>query len=430
VNKKISSMAADIASAISEGTKKWTKTRKAEERRPAMRMFRGERMTRTRRIEWADVMTPELMTEGYLKTSGNRALPAEARQFMYSVRPALQEAAHQPLDSQYFTKKLLPKFMTDHRELTADWDVVFGARGHFSEPHTNYSIGLGTVEVRQYLASLHDPKLIGAFLKSAGIDFRGPEGSFGALLFVEKEGFDPLLHAAQIPNKFDIATMSTKGTSVTAARRLADIMCDAYDIPLLPLRDMDYTGFSISNTLHNDTWRYEFENQIEVIELGLSLVDAQAMGLQEEYQPHTRGKKAKMIENMRENGATEAEIDFMFRDFDQRKATRRIELNAMTSPQFVDYLESKLKAAGIKKIVPNKMLLGETYRFYTRSCKAERIIKPQLKKLESLEVPVPRDLEKRVHAYLKKHPTVRWDAAIDAIVRGKTAQRNQRAAQT
>ena len=37
MNKKISSMAADIASAISEGTKKWTKTRKSEERRPAMR---------------------------------------------------------------------------------------------------------------------------------------------------------------------------------------------------------------------------------------------------------------------------------------------------------------------------------------------------------------------------------------------------------
>ena len=62
----------------------------------------------------------------------------------------------------------------------------------------------------------------------------------------------------------------------------------------------------------------------------------------------------------------------------------------------------------------------------TRSCKAERIIKPQLKKLESLKVPVPRDLEKRVQAYLKKHPTVRWDAAVDAIVRGKTKNKAQR----
>ena len=259
--KTSNSMAADIDSAIREATKKWTKTRKAEERRPAMRIFRGQRMRRERRTEWADVMTPELMTEGYLQTSGNRRLPAEARQFMYSVRGPLQEAAGQALPDQYFTKTLLPKFMADNRELTHDWDVVFGARGHFKEPHTNYSFGLGTVEVREYLASLRDPKLIAAFLKPAGIEFRGPEGSFGGLGFIEKQGFDPLLRAAQIAEKFDIATMSTKGTSVTAARHLADIICDAYDIPLLPLRDMDYTGFSISSTLHNDTWRYEFENK-------------------------------------------------------------------------------------------------------------------------------------------------------------------------
>ena len=125
----------------------------------------------------------------------------------------------------------------------------------------DYSFGLGTVEVREYLASLHEPKLIAAFLKPAGIDFRGPSGSFGAVLFIEKEGFDPLLRAAQIAEKFDIATMSTKGMSVTAARHLADIMCDAYDIPLLLLRDMDYTGFSISGTLQRDTWRYEFQNR-------------------------------------------------------------------------------------------------------------------------------------------------------------------------
>jgi hypothetical protein len=425
--KTSNSMAADIDSAFREATKKWTKTRKTEERRPAMRQFRGQRMRNERRTEWADVMTPELMTKAYMKTSGNRRLPAEARQFMYSARPDMQKAAGQALDGQYFTKTLLPKFMVDNPGLTHDWDVVFGARGHFKEPHAQFSLGLGTVEVRQYLASLHDPKLIAAFLKPAGIEFRGPSRSFGGLLFVEKEGFDPLLRAAQIAEKFDIATMSTKGTSVTAARHLADIMCDAYDIPLLPLRDMDYTGFSISSTLHNDTWRYEFQNHIKVIELGLSLVDAEEMGLQSEYQQHTRGQKETMIEKMRENGATEAEIDFMFRDFDltQPPRTRRIELNAMTSPQFVDYLERKLKQAGIKKIVPAKALLGETYRLYTRGCEAERIIKPQLKKLESLEVPVPRDLESRVGAYLKKHPTIRWDAAVDAIVRNTKKPRHR-----
>ena len=31
----------------------------------------------------------------------------------------------------------------------------------------------------------------------------------------------------------------------------------------------------------------------------------------------------------------------MFADFDTARSTRRVELNAMTSPQFIDFLERK-----------------------------------------------------------------------------------------
>jgi Topoisomerase 6 subunit A/Spo11, Toprim domain len=315
---------------------------------------------------------------------------------------------------------MLPKFMADNPELTAKWDVVFGARGNFHEPYGGCSFGLGTLEVRAYLASLHEPRHIAAFLKSAGIEFRGPSGNFGGLLFIEKEGFSRLLAAAHIAEEFDIATMSTKGTSVTAARYLADMICDAYDIPLLIARDLDKTGFSISGTLQRDTWRYEFENQIKVIELGLSLDDVEQMKLEFEYQFHEKGDKEKMIANLRENDASEAVIDFMFQDFDSfrhRRCTRRVELNAMTSPQFVAFLKRKLKHVGIKKIVPGKSDLGNAYRLFARGREAERIVKPVLKKLEDFNVTVPRDLEQQVRSYLRKNPAQRWDAAVAAVVK-------------
>ena len=68
-----------------------------------------------------------------------------------------------------------------------------------------------------------------------------------------------------------------------------------------------------------------------------------------------------MIANLRENGASEAEIAFMFRDFDRMRSTRRVELNAMTSPQFVAFLERKLRENGVAKIVPDQDLLAEVY---------------------------------------------------------------------
>jgi hypothetical protein len=176
----------------------------------------------------------------------------------------------------------------DLTETGVDWDVVYDARGHFNEPHDGRSFSIGTLAVRQYLADLDDPKLVEATLAEAKVDTCGPRGSFGAVLFVEKEGFDPLLKAAHIAERFDLALMSTKGMSVTAARELADEMCHDHDIPLLLLHDFDKSGFSIAGTLQRDTRRYTFTNEIEVIDLGLGLADVDAMGLESEYQHHPK----------------------------------------------------------------------------------------------------------------------------------------------
>src|SRR6185369_8516036 len=155
--------------------------------------------------------------------------------------------------------------------------VAYDARGHFNEPHDGRGFGIGTLEVRSYLKGFHDPALVGADVKQATVDTFGPSGNFGAALFIEKEGFSELLKAAKIADRFDIAVMSTKGMSVVAARALADEMCHDHDIPLLLLHDFDKSGFSIAGTLQRDTRRYEFQNCITTIDLGLNLADVTAM---------------------------------------------------------------------------------------------------------------------------------------------------------
>ena len=54
------------------------------------------------------------------------------------------------------------------------------------------------------------------------IKTHGPEGRFSGFLYIEKEGFEPLLSHARIAERFDLAIMSCKGMSVTAARELVD----------------------------------------------------------------------------------------------------------------------------------------------------------------------------------------------------------------
>jgi hypothetical protein len=238
---------------------------------------------------------------------------------------------------------------------------------------------------------------------------------FGAVLFIEKEGFDPILKTAQIADRFDLAIMSTKGMSVTAARVLADEMCSQYDVPLLLLHDFDKAGFSIAGTLQRDTRRYEFKNSIKVIDLGLSLTDVDEMALQAEYLHHPKASRHALEDNLRANGASDEEIAFMFRDFDRLRSTRRVELNAMTSPQFVAFVERKLSENRITKIVPGRDLLAEVYLSIERG----RRLKEAVARLDEINLEnfvAPKNLKDRVRKVLKEHPAIRWDAAIARIL--------------
>jgi hypothetical protein len=306
-------MANDIIGAIRAGTSKWTKTRKTEERSPASRRYRYSRMTRERGVSLKEAAA-EIMPEAYDKVSGNGSLPANARQIMYAARGHIQKMTGQELNSNYFTQTLLPNYVM---ETGVTWDVVYDARGHFNEPHAGHGFGIGTLEVRDYLKGFHEPSITEAGVRQAKAEIFGPSGNFGAVLFVEKEGFAPLLRAARIADRFDLAIMSTKGMSVVAARALADEMCYEHDIPLLLLHDFDKSGFSIAGTLQRDTRRYEFRNSTTTIDLGLGLADVLEMELESEYQHHPKGNKVALMANLRENGASDEEIEFMFRDFGQ-----------------------------------------------------------------------------------------------------------------
>src|SRR5215813_6562910 len=142
------SIADDIFAGVESVTKTWTKQRKAEERTASARWRRARVMSRSRRCS-VKAAAYSVMEQAYLKASADGTLPAMARQVMYAARPLIQKYTERRLEDQYFTQVLLPDYIHEHG---LDWDVVFDDRGHFSEPHSDRTIGLGTLSVRHYLA--------------------------------------------------------------------------------------------------------------------------------------------------------------------------------------------------------------------------------------------------------------------------------------
>ena len=288
------------------------------------------------------------MEGAHQKASGGGPLPAKPRQIMYAARPSiLAITGKDGLDDAYFTQTLLVDYINEHPGQCANWDITWDARGTFVEPHTNETVPLGTVEVRQYLTRRPLLGSVASFDFSARFPTSGPENRFHTILFIEKEGFEPLFRAAAIAQRFDVGIMSTKGMSVTAARLLIDRLARQVQ-RILVLHDFDVTGFSIFGTLGTTNRRYTFENVAPLLDIGLRLEDVQAMSLESE--PVTvSGDWTKRAATLRKHSASEDEIIFL--------RNRRVELNAMTSRQIIDFVEAKFAQHGVTKLIPDEAVI-------------------------------------------------------------------------
>jgi hypothetical protein len=346
------------------------------------------------------------MQEAYMAASGNGTLPAMARQIFYQARPRIMALTEdKELAYGYFSQTLLPDYIEEHG---VDWNVVYDARGHFEEPHTNRRIGCGTIEVGNYLHEMKEPQIIPADFSGANIDVIGPDGGISGILFCEKEGFNPLFKAVNFANRYDLMIISTKGVSVTAARRLIDNICGDHDLPLFVLHDFDVAGFMIFGTLQRDTRRYQFANAFEVIDFGLRLEDI--AGLEREPAAATKTSESILRGQLAENGASDAEIDILIDE--------RVELNAMTSDSLVAMIERKLKAYGLEKVIPDDDLLAETYRAFHRSQQLREKFEEMESQFEAnaIKIKVPKNLKRQVRAVLDEHGDLRWDDAIQIVL--------------
>jgi DNA topoisomerase VI subunit B len=417
----------DVAEALEKcvtgAAQEWKKCKRKADRDDRIRERDLERLRKANRPRKVEIKGAayRVMAEAYRHASSNNTLPANARQIMYAARPLVLKLTGGKCwkRSSYFTQRLLVDFINEHPELTANWDVVYDARGTLREPHTGSRVPLGTVPVRNYLSTWRDfigeasdPAL--RFERRCGTG--GPANRYRFALFVEKEGFDHLLERARIAERYDLAIMSTKGMSVTAARKLVERLSEA-GVTVLVLRDFDKSGFSILHTLAASNGRYRYRSAPRIIDLGLRLEDVREMGLTSEPVNY-QSKKQDPRDNLRASGATEEECDFLVtpRPFGGWTGDR-VELNAMASDQFIAFLERKLAQAGVTKLVPEQAALERAYRRAVRLQRLEHVIEEAIRNVDQADPePSPGDLAERIRSEIEG-TEMPWDEAVWRIAR-------------
>jgi hypothetical protein len=195
-------------------------------------------------------------------------------------------------------------------------------RGSLYHPHEGETISLGTLTVE---------------------DYERPEWCFNKLVYIEKEGFGEALKDNRWPERHDCAVMSSKGFSTRAARDLIDKLAE-HDEPITVycVHDADAAGTMIFQTLQQET-RARGARKIQIVNLGLEPWEAIALNLEVENVPQS--DKHKPVADYvleRANG----------KRWEQWLQTHRIELNAMTTPEFIEWLDRKMAEHGNGKLIP------------------------------------------------------------------------------
>lgn len=327
------------------------------------------------------------------KTSGGGQFRFSQRQLFYSVRPMLIDVLGQPPSWDNFQKVI-----TEYESAEGDLGGMYrDPRGTLYTPHTGEEISVGTLSVEKY---------------------ERPPWTFNKILHVEKEGFFEVLKAARWPERHDCALLTSKGYATRALRDLLDSFADSEE-PLMVfcVHDADAFGSGIYQALQEET-KARPGRRVRVINLGLDPWEALAMGLPVEPKDNDRKAPVARYVLEREDGQIWAEW----------LQTKRVELNAMSSPQFISWLDAKmLEHKGEKVIPPGEFIrtalqdrLEQTIRdeLTVRILRDARIDEQVAQELESLNLLSAHDLQAQIASALSATPHIQWRDHLDEIVKG------------
>lgn len=258
--------------------------------------------------------------------------PISRRDLYYAVRPLylahpdhpyLKESKNKySLEYGNFSQAMLNSYRDSYGEIHR---LVSDSRGHLHEPHEGRSIELDTLTVA---------------------DYEFPPFVFNSVLYIEKEGVWPKIQPYRLGERFDMAVVLGKGYPTEAIRDLLSLAHEGEEYTVFCFHDADPDGYNIYRTLQEETERMP-DHDITVVDLGLTVADAEEMELQNEHfylgkaapkriQPHLTDRERELFPRLKGEGGW------------------RYEINAILPVnRQAEYLESQIIATGLaEKIIP------------------------------------------------------------------------------
>ena len=340
---------------------------------------------------------------GVAKASGEGRYRFNQRQLFYMLRPYIIDVLGvEP------TYKNFQTVITDYEAEYGDIPGMYrDIRGSLYHPHTGETIPIGTLSVE---------------------DYKYPQWTFNKVLYSEKEGLFEILKEDQWPERHDCALLTSKGYATRAVRDLLDLIGETDEpMTMFCIHDADAAGTMIYQTLVEET-RARPKRQVEVINLGLEPWEALEMGLAVEKVPDTKNgknrKRKPVAKYIYRTAGRPTRGNYI--NWDSWLQNNRVELNAMTSPQFLSWLNDKMAEYETVKIVPPDEVSIDQLRQEVRERVHKKITEKYQEQIEreveqgvdSLSGAINStkvDIHEKIVRHLEAEPTELWSSSIKRI---------------
>lgn len=333
------------------------------------------------------------LDEAIAKASGDGRYRFEHRQLLYAIRPIVMRETGAELKKGNFYK-IITAYEAEHGEIPG---IYRDNRGAIYHPHMgDGDIPVGTLMVENY---------------------KRPLWTFNKIVYIEKQGFFETLKAEKWPERYDCALLTGKGYTTRAIKDLVDHLAE-HDEPVqvFCVHDADSAGTMIMQTLQEAT-PARGARLVEIINFGLEPWAARGMGL--EAESFDKGDERRPVADYvleRADGAY----------WNAWLQSNRYELNAMTTPQFLSWLDAKMDEHGVGKVVPPASVITAEAEARLETELRKRITKRVLREANidaqvaeaRTAITLPREqlAPDAINRWLDENPDESWRDRVDELV--------------
>jgi hypothetical protein len=351
--------------------------------RKAHRPSAGNRMSQK------DIVLDHL-DEVVADVSGDGEYRFGERQVLYRVRKIVFDETGETLTTGNF-KAIITDYEAEHGDIPG---MYREPRGTLYHPHLRETITLGTLMVEEY---------------------ERPVWTYNKLVYIEKEGFSEALKEVGWGERHDCGLTSSKGFTTRAVRDLVDKLAE-HDEPvtIFCVHDADAYGTMIYQTFQDET-KARGARKIKIINLGLEPWEAVDTGLEVET-VEERDRHKPVADYVSQGADGEYWVEWL--------QTNRVELNAMTTPEFIEWLDEKI-APYHEKLIPSPEIfeaeLDARIEDKVRDAIVGRILREAdvdaqvAAALANIEKPDTSALEDGIKQLFEREPDRQWRDHIEAV---------------